>query len=127
MRAILYKRFVALPQMTVASFLYLLHRFCFYKYDFYKHCIFRFYFGDFLALIVCVPIFVNSQILFKIRKPVKIKKIEVFLYALLFSLYFEIIGPIFLKNFTSDIFDCVAYFAGGMVLYFSQNFFATGF
>ncbi|MCM1236460.1 MAG: hypothetical protein NC489_40795 [Ruminococcus flavefaciens] len=115
-----YKIIIAFPQMAIASFLYLLHRFCFCSFEFYAKSVFRFYFGDLLALIVCVPIFVNSQVFFRIRKPVRIKTWEIVLYSIIFSVYFEIVGPIFLKNFTADFFDCVAYFLGGLILYLSQ-------
>lgn len=114
------KNFVAVFQMTVASCLYWLHRFLIVKSEFYSHCVFRFYIADFLALIVCVPIFVNSQILFQVRRPTCICLGEIIFYAILFSLYFEIIGPKFFMHFTSDVFDCLAYFAGGAILYFSQ-------
>lgn len=114
------KNFVAILQMTVASCIYWLHRFLIGKSEFYSHCVFRFYIADFLALIVCVPIFVNSQILFRIRRPTDINLDEIIFYAMLFSLYFEILGPKFFIHFTSDVFDCLAYFMGGAILYFSQ-------
>lgn len=115
------KKLIATRQMIIAAVLYCLHRYLCYNNVLYAVSIFRWYFADGLALIVCIPIFVNSQILFKVRGLHRITIIEVILYATLFSVYFEIIGPVFISQFTADIFDMVAYFSGGFILYFSQN------
>ena len=121
MKAGFYNNFICLPQFIIASSLYWLHRFLIYVIPYYKFCFFRGIIADFLAPIVCIPIFATSQKFFGLRKGNKIYFIEIILYCVLFSVYFEIIGPKFIKTFTSDIFDVIAYFIGGVVLYFSQG------
>ena len=59
---------IALPQFIIGIFLYAIHFILVRVYQPYNHTIFRNYFADVLALIVCIPIFVNSQRLFHIRK-----------------------------------------------------------
>ena len=92
----------------------------------YNISFFRGIIADFLAPIVCIPIFATSQNFFGLRKGNKIYFLEMILYCILFSVYFEIIGPKFIKTFTSDIFDVIAYFIGGVVLYFSQDEYISG-
>ena len=107
--------------MYIGLILYLLH-YAFRTFsDDYKTTFLRNYSGDFLALIVCVPLFTNIQILFGVRKSEKIKLKEIIFFFILFSLLFEIICPYILNKMTSDIFDVVFYALGGTILYFSQN------
>lgn len=112
---------ILLEQMFFAGLMYSVHKVLCCVHSVYRHSFIRWYLADFLALIFCIPIFVNSQILFGIRKRKPVCVVEVIAYALLFSLYFEIIGPHFFPHFTSDFGDIVAYFLGGFVLYFSQK------
>lgn len=113
---------ILLKQMFFAGMIYSVHKILCYAYPAYNHSFIRWYLADFLALIFCIPIFVNSQILFGIREKKDVHIVEVIAYAVLFSLYFEIIGPHFLPHFTADCGDIVAYFLGGFTLYFSQKF-----
>jgi len=86
----------------------------------YNFTFIRWYIADVLALIVCIPIFVNAQIIFRVRKKEYITIIDIIIYFILFSIYFEIIGPKYLKNLTGDVFDIITYGIGGLILYFSQ-------
>ena len=99
--------------------MYGIHRYLIGISEFYKTSAFRVFFGDFLALIVCIPIFATSQKFFGLRKKQKIYFTEVLSYSLMFSLYFEVIGPKYNTTFTRDLWDVVAYFLGASVLYLS--------
>ena len=113
-------KLIAIPQMLVASLFYCIH-YCLRIFIVeYNYTIIRCHIADFLALIVCIPIFVNSQILFRIRKKEYITIIDIIIYFIIFSLYFEIIGPKYINNFTGDVFDIIAYGIGGLILYVSQ-------
>jgi glycopeptide antibiotics resistance protein len=83
----------------------------------------RNYFGDFLALIVCVPLFINIEIMVGVRKSEKIKLSEIIFFFCVFSVLYEVICPYLLQRMTSDIFDVLFYALGGVILYFSQNIF----
>ena len=114
-------KFIAIPQMIIALIFYCIHyllRIFIIEYNF---TIIRWHIASVLALIVCIPIFVNSQIIFRIRKTNYITIVDIIIYFILFSLYFEIIGPKYIKNFTGDIIDIVGYGIGGIILYFSQS------
>ena len=113
-------RIILLKQFLISGGIYSVHKILYFTSENYSHCLVRRYLADFLALIFCIPIFVNSQILLGARKRRRLGILEVLSYATLFSLYFEIIGPKFLPHFTADLFDILAYFLGGFCLYFSQ-------
>ena len=113
-------KFIAIPQLLVASLLYWIHYFFRIMVPEYNFTFIRWYIVDVLALIVCIPIFVNAQIIFRVRKKEYLTIIDIIVYFLLFSMYFEIIGPKYLKNLTGDVFDIIAYGIGGLILYFSQ-------
>jgi hypothetical protein len=112
---------VALPQFMIGSLIYLIHYTLRVFLPIYNSTLIRFYLGDILALIVCIPIFVNSQIWFKVRKCNYIMIWDIIGYFLLFSMYCEIVMPHFIKTMTSDPFDILAYAIGGLILYFSQG------
>ena len=116
------KYFICLPQLVIGSILYCFHRFALFIPS-YKISFFRGFFPDFLALIVCIPIFASSQKIFRLRRKNKIYFFEMLGYVLLFSLYFEIIGPKYIKTFTGDIWDIIAYFLGGLTLYLSNYYY----
>jgi hypothetical protein len=113
---------VAIPQFCIGMVLYSIHYILVRLVPEYNLTVIRCYAADVLALIVCIPIFVNSQIFFKVRKRYYITKFDVIAYFILFSLYFEIIMPNYLSNLTGDKFDILAYAIGGSTLYFSQRF-----
>jgi len=114
-------KYVALYQMFLGMMLYSVHYFLKnYSIDYQKTNI-RNYLGNFLALIVCVPLFVNIQIMFKVRKSKKIKFSEIAFFFCVFSVLYEVICPYFLNRMTADIVDVLFYALGGIVLYFSQK------
>jgi hypothetical protein len=113
---------VALPQFIIGTVLYSIHFLLKSFIPEYNFSLIRYYTADVLALIVCVPIFINSQIFFRVRKKKYITKLDIILYLILFSLYFEIIMPQYFERFTGDVFDIIAYGIGGIILYFSQGF-----
>ncbi len=124
--ALLYKRTICFPQFMLGIIFYGIHRLLIGISEFYKASAFRGFFGDFLALIVCIPIFATSQKIFGLRKKNKIYFAEVVGYTALFSLYFEVIGPCFNATFTRDFLDIIAYFLGALALFFSNNIFYKG-
>lgn len=73
-----------------------------------------------MALIVCVPLFTNFQMLLRVRETTFIRFWEVALYWFLFSLVFEVFSPLVLKRGFADVWDVVAYAIGGVLLYVSQ-------
>ena len=114
-------KYVALYQMVIGMVFYLLH-YCLKSYsNGYQTTYLRNYFGDFLALIVCVPLFINIQIIFRVRKSGKIKLSEIVFFFCVFSILYEIICPYILNRMTADIFDVLFYALGGIVLFISQN------
>ena len=113
------KHFICLPQLFIGSILYWIHRF-FLIFPVYNKSFFRGFFPDYLALVVCIPIFTTSQKWFRLRRKNKIYFFEMLGYVLLFSIYFEIIGPKYIKTFTGDYLDILAYFLGGITLYLSN-------
>ena len=87
----------------------------------YNYTLIRYYIADYVTLIVCIPLFINIQVIFNIRKVFFIKFYEIIIYFLLFSTYCEIIGPLISNKMTYDPIDFIFYILGGIVLYFSQK------
>lgn len=87
----------------------------------YNFTLIRQYIADYLTLIFCIPLFVNIQVIFNIRKRFYITFYEIVLYFLIISIFCEIIGPMYSKHMTSDPIDLILYLIGGIVLYFSQD------
>jgi len=114
-------KYVALYQMFIGMMLYSLHYFLRTFSNNYQTTYIRNYLANFLVLIVCVPLFVNIQILFKVRKSEKIKLSEIVFFFFIFSILYEIICPYLLHRMTADIVDVLFYAIGGIVLYFSQK------
>ena len=114
------RKFIAIPQFFTGLILYIIHFFL-RNIPQYNFTTIRWYIGDVFVLIVCIPIIVNSQILFGIRKRLYITLFDVLLYWIIFSLYFEIIMPNYSENITGDVFDIIAYLIGGLILLFSQK------
>jgi len=111
---------LGVPQIIIGSLFYLLH--CILKSFVYKYnfTVIRNYFADYLTLIVCVPIFINIQLLCGIKRK-NITLFDIIFYFLIFSIYGEIILPKYNKNITGDYFDVIAYGIGGIVLYISTK------
>ena len=115
------RKVVAFPQMITGLIFYITHillRIFVYSYRF---TIIRHYIADFLALIVCIPLFANIQVMLRIRKKNYITFNEIIIYFLIFSIFFELISPFILKKMTFDPLDILFYGIGGLVLYFSQG------
>jgi len=115
-------KFIAIPQMLIGIFLYGIHFLLKENFHQYNFTPFRWYFGDTLALIVSIPLFVNLQIIFMNRQYLFIGFNEIIFWWLLFSIYYEIIMPQKFEKITGDPIDVLAYAIGGCLLYFSQDF-----
>jgi len=118
---IYFVKIAAFPQMAAGIVFYSIHRvlrICVFSYNF---TLISYHIADFLALIVCVPLFVNIQILLKIRDTYYITLTDILVYFLWFTVIFEFFGPFVLKMGTHDPIDIVCYALGGLVLYVSQK------
>lgn len=107
-------------QFLLASLFYSIH---FYFSRFipeYEGTFCRFYLGDFLALPVVVPILINVPIKLGYSRRKYVHFHEIVLLGIIFSLVFEWLSPCMLYRGTSDVYDVLAYFVGGFLLYFSQ-------
>jgi len=87
----------------------------------YNFTLIRQYIADYLTLIFCIPLFVNIQVIFNVRKKFYIAFYEIILYFSIISIFCEIIGPKYSKHMTADPIDILLYLLGGIVLYFSQD------
>jgi len=115
------KTLLAFPQMITGLIFYFSHILLRVFVHSYNFTLIRFHIANFLALIVCVPLFANLQIFLKIRRKNYISVLEILLYFILFSLFFEFIFPLFFENVTGDLFDIIFYAIGGLTLYLSQR------
>lgn len=115
------KNFIAVPQLIIGTIVYTIHYILRNTLDIYNWTLVRWYIADFLALIVCVPIFVNIQLFFNVRKKNYITFYEIIFYTLLFTILYEFICPFLLKRMTFDPLDIAFYLSGGISLYFSQK------
>lgn len=114
------KKLICLPQFDLAGMFYIVH-FGLRTFSInYNGSFLRNHFADFLALIVILPIIVNIEHILDCRKTKYISLKEIVLYAILFSIVFEIISPYFIHKGTACIIDCFCYLIGGTVLYYSQ-------
>ena len=113
--------FLALPQMFVGIIFYIIHYILRNTLFMYNFLLIRHYIADYLALIVSIPVFINIQVLFNVRKIPYIKFYEIIFYFLLISIVYEIICPFILNRGTFDPIDFLFYGLGGIVLYFSQK------
>ena len=116
------RTFIALPQMLTGIVIYLLHIVLRNVLIQYNYTLIRYYIADYITLIICIPLFINIQVYFNVRKTNYIKLYEILFYFIIFSVYFEFIGPrLFPKRMTQDPLDIFFYLLGGLVLYFSQK------
>jgi hypothetical protein len=113
-------KYVALPEMFTGMGLYGVHFVLRETSKAYNGTILRGYFSDVLALIVCVPIFINIQILFGTRRVYRIHLWEIGLYLLIFSFVYEYLYPMIWDKSTADLYDVVAYALGGIILWAFQ-------
>ena len=87
----------------------------------YNFTLIRYYIADYITLIVCIPLFINIQVIFNVRKVYRIRFYEIILYFLIFSIFCEFIGPRISNRMTYDPIDILFYLLGGLILYFSQR------
>ena len=113
-------KLICLPQFDFAGFAYIIHYGLRTFSKNYQGTFLRNYLGDFLALIVILPFLVNVQLYLNCRNKTYITFKEIAFYSALFSAVFEVISPFIFKKGTACFGDCVAYFLGGICLYFSQ-------
>jgi predicted neutral ceramidase superfamily lipid hydrolase len=113
-------RLIAGKQMMAGLFLYGIHYWLIKTEPGYCTTHFRNYFGDFLALIVFIPVIINVQLFLGIRKLALVTVTDVLFFTLVFSIWFEVIAPRYFVKCTGDIIDACAYFIGGSILYLSQ-------
>ncbi len=113
-------KYVALPEMFTGMGLYVVHFVLKETSKVYNATILRGYFSDVLALIVCIPIFINIQILFGTRRVYRVHFWEIGLYLLIFSLVYEYLYPKIWDESTADLYDVVAYALGGIILWAFQ-------
>ena len=96
MKVGLCKHFICLPQFIIASCLYWTHRAFITWMPFYNASFFRGIIADFLAPIVCIPIFATSQKFFGLRKGNKIYFIEIILCIALITIDLQIKNQFYL-------------------------------
>ena len=109
----------AKKQLIISVVLFYTHHFLSKYSSVYSNTPFRWYLGDLLSIIVCVPVFINIQIALKIRTNRTNATCDILFYTILFSIYYEIILPKKSNLFTGDIVDIAFYFISGMILYLS--------
>ena len=115
-------RMICSKQFFAGSFFYSIHFFLIHFSKWYGGTFARSYFGDFLGLIVLVPLFVFFQTSLGIQRKEFIPFHEILFYWVLISVVFEVVVPYFLKRGSADIIDVICYLLGGLVLYVSQFF-----
>ncbi|NQV15868.1 hypothetical protein HQ531_10460 [bacterium] len=82
------------------------------------------YLGDFLALPIYLPVSLYLAAQLKIVPNLyRLHWIHVLGTIILFSVIFEGLVPVFDTRSTRDPFDLIAYFAGGILVYFTQTIF----
>jgi hypothetical protein len=109
---------VAPRTFVAAALLFASHRLLLVACPPYAATWFRGYFGDFLALMICVPFFASTQGWLRVRCPgYQLSAAEIAGYWLLFSLWFEGVAPLIWSHQTRDPGDVLAYGLGGIFLW----------
>jgi integral membrane sensor domain MASE1 len=116
-------KYIAIPQMVIGIMLYSIHYLLRILVPAYNYTLIRWYFGDILSLIVIVPIIVNSEIIFRLRRKYYLNVFDIASCFIGLTLYCEIIMPRYKLNMTSDLLDVIAYFISGVLLYLSDYYF----
>jgi hypothetical protein len=112
-------KLIAIPQMSAGIIIYIIHFILVRTCPSYNAIPIRWYIGDILSLIVCVPLFCNIEILLGLKKNKKLL-FETIFYFIIFSLLYEVILPLKNKELTSDLFDIVSYAFSGFILIFTD-------
>ncbi len=80
-------------------------------------------YGRDVLLVPCVlPILVILLTRMKIRAPSPPTIVEIFLAVLIWSIMFELLGPEFFDHAVADLYDILAYCAGGIIAGFYWHF-----
>jgi hypothetical protein len=109
---------IAPTAIVIGGTLYLVHRVLIAFELAYHGWWIRGYVGDVLALVVCVPLFLSIQSIAGLRLPShSIKLIDIVLFWFIFSVFFEMVAPMFWIHQTADAWDVVAYALGGAILW----------
>jgi len=101
--------------------LYLMNRLLTYVFGF-SNTLLSSYFNDFLLVPCCVPLllFLIERCGFrKVYVPPRL--IEVVIPLVIWSIAFEIVGPLYFKKGVSDFFDILAYWIGGALSWYLWN------
>ncbi len=78
--------------------------------------------NDSLLVPVALPIFLAVYRALSVRNHDRPPTLtEVLGHSLLWSLYFEVFAPVFLKYSTADFWDAVSYFVGGLIAWLIWN------
>ncbi|MBD3375473.1 hypothetical protein GF406_10595 [candidate division KSB1 bacterium] len=73
-------------------------------------------YGRDVLLVPCVlPLLITALTRMKIRVPSPPTIIEILLSVLIWSIMFELLGPEFFPHAVADVFDILAYCAGGII------------
>lgn len=113
-------KYIAVPEMLTGMSIYAIHYLLRWISASYNSTLFRGYIADILALIVCVPLFANIQVFFKVRRFPQIRFVEIVLYLCIFSILYEGVAPMIADRATADWLDVFAYASGGMILWTIQ-------
>jgi len=113
-------KYIAVPEMLTGMSTYAIHYLLRWISATYNSTLFRGYIADVLALIVCVPLFANIQVFFKVRRLPQIRFVEIVLYFCVYSILYEGVAPMISDHATADWFDILAYALGGMILWIIQ-------
>ena len=82
-----------------------------------------FYFNDFLFPIVYLPIINLLKYLFEKTEKIETITLKFCLtWASVFSVWFELITPLYQPKVTADVYDAISYFAGAIVLFYIEIF-----
>lgn len=116
------RSYICLPQFDIGLGIYCIHYALRLFYPPYQGTFARGFIGDLVCLMVVIPFMANASLILGVRKRLYITMKEVIAYWLLFSIVFEYISPQYLNRGQGTFVDVVAYFLGGLILYFSQPF-----
>lgn len=91
-------------------------------FHFQKIKFFDSYFNDFFLIPCVLPPLLLIHRLISLRKSDKFPTLkEVIYHLVIWSIWFEGLGPIFFKQAVSDIWDIVAYWSGGIISWMIWN------
>ncbi len=80
-----------------------------------------YYFNDLLLIPCCLPLLIFVIHKLDYRDSIPPTLIEVVIVLIIWSIFFEFIGPYYLHQGTGDILDIVVYWGGGTIAWFLWN------